>query len=393
MHKILYFHHVAFLGGAPRSLAYLLAGLDRELFSATVVLPKRANNKEAVELFEATGAEVIQEQNIRPFHGSEVARCATLKERAYAAAGLPLLVKSAYRILKEVQPDIVHLNSTCLFGAAIAAGRWNPDTPVIAHVREPLLNNRWGRMLAAFNRRYVDYYISIDQYGMDSLGLSQPSGQVIRNFVSAPTDTFTQQEIASTRASLGVRPDEVLFLSLARVTKPNGTVPLAQTVLQQADALDARAKFVVAGFTDESSDYAAEAKRLVESSPRCVAVPFTNEVDKMIACADVIVAPFLTPHSARSVLEAASRGKPVLVSNVKNLLEMIDDGRSGLVFDWGDPQTFVDSVNRLCDADHRARLADGGREFARQNFDPETNIRRTQQVYLDLLGQKVESNN
>jgi glycosyltransferase involved in cell wall biosynthesis len=63
-------------------------------------------------------------------------------------------------------------------------------------------------------------------------------------------------------------------------------------------------------------------------------------------------------------LEALAMEKTVIVSSVAPLAEMIADGKTGLVFEKGNPDSLTATLDRaLSDAGLRARLGEAGRKW------------------------------
>lgn len=385
--SILYFHHSIGNGGAPRSLAFLIAGLDRAEFSPIVAMPARTGNDVIKALFEGAGAKVIEARDIRPFHGSTVAPCVGLKNKAYAVLSYNKTVQCGRDIVESVRPDLVHLNSTCLVGIGKGAHSVSPKIPVLAHVREPLLQNRWGRMLARMNRKHVNWFIGIDRFGLDSIGLDQSRGTVIYNFVDRKQLRPDGVTAAAKRSDLGWR-DKVVFLSMSRVAKSNGALELANLVSEVDSQLPSSALFVVAGFDDHPVGYAADAERKLGSIGRCRTLKFQTDVGPLINAADVIIAPFITPHSARSVFEGAAIGKPSIVSNHPNLRELIDERETGFIFDWDERNSFVEAINRLCESQCRQSMGQAAFKLAEIRFDSQNNVEQTMQVYREMLANR-----
>ncbi|TIT55048.1 MAG: glycosyltransferase family 4 protein [Mesorhizobium sp.] len=383
--KVLYFHHATGLGGAPRSLSLLIRGLDRERFQPIVAMPKREGNGAVKALFREAGAEVLEERDIRPFNGSSVARNDALKDRAYAIASYPLTVRCAKRLVNDVRPDLVHLNSTCLVAAAAGAHMASPKLPVIAHVREPLLSNRWGRALASLNRRHMNAFISIDEAGLRTLGSKDVDGTVVYNFVDDEAFHSDPESGEKYRRMQAWDADDVVFLFLARVAPSNGPLELVKLIDANIQKLHPSARFVVAGFPERKADYALAAYEAIKQSPRCVALDFVEDAVPLMLASDVIVAPFTEPHSARSVFEGAALGKPGLVANVPHLVELVRDGHTGAVFSWEEPDTFVSAVNDLCNSDKRREMGRASLEFAKANFCSKTGVEKTMSVYDKLL--------
>lgn len=383
--RVLFFHHAHDPGGAVRSLAALITGIDKTVIEPIVAIPDRPGAEDVRALLERAGARVIAERHIRPFHGSTVVPVTALREKIYSLGGLLPLAWLARDLVKRLNPDIVHLNSTSVVGAAIGTRMSGAHACVIAHIREPLLENGWGRILARLNRRFVDHFISIDAEGLRSLAAPASMGSVIFNFVD--TDIFRPDPVrrARERVARGWADEDVVLLSLSRITPANGALELVQSIDAQDDRIDARARFAIAGFEDGGGAYQQQVAEAIKRSRRCEAIAFTHDARSLIDAADVIVAPFTTPHSARSVFEGAAMGKPALVTKLPNLQELIVEGRTGLSYDPLDARALVDGVNRLCGTDERRSFSDAAYRFACEQFAATANVERTVEVYRRLL--------
>ncbi|MGL4554807.1 MAG: glycosyltransferase, partial [Gemmataceae bacterium] len=101
------------------------------------------------------------------------------------------------------------------------------------------------------------------------------------------------------------------------------------------------------------------------------------------------------PSNARSEafgftqVEAMASGCPVLNTAIpgSGVPWVSRDGESGLTVPVGDAAALARSANRLLtEPGLRARLAEGGRERARREFDDTAMARRTRDVYLSALG-------
>lgn len=368
--KVLFFHHAINLGGAPNSLALLIKSLDKAAFSPIVAMPKRANNEIVRDLFLDAGAEVVEERDIRPFHGSTVAPNARLSEKLYALAGYPLLLRCAARLVREIRPDIVHLNSSCMVAAAQATRRVRPDLPVICHVREPILNNPWGEILRRLNRRYCTHFISIDNAGDASISAPTQARSVVYNAVD--TSFF---EIIEHRQR-----HEKVFLSLSRVTPANGILEFVESLERLKGRLPPKLRFAIAGFTGKGS-YEARCMEAIKRSDVCEARPFLNNVRAEIAACDVIVAPFATAHSARSVLEGAAMGRAALVTRLPNLMELIVDGVTGTCYDSTDDESLLAAITHLADDSTCTDMGKSARHFALRTFHPASNAAAVEHIY------------
>lgn len=86
-----------------------------------------------------------------------------------------------------------------------------------------------------------------------------------------------------------------------------------------------------------------------------------------------------------ALVEALALGRPVVVTAVGGIPEVVEDGLQGYVVPAGDVAAFTDRVVRLID-DHALRSAMGAEGRIRaQAFDIRRTVRRMEQVYEELL--------
>src|SRR5438132_3416758 len=157
---ILYVHHRPQLGGAPSSLAQLIANLD-ERFEPHVFCPEGP----AAELFAAAGATV---------HTGDVSIFAHAWDSPYEGlrwlvlgrevAALPPHLRQLERLMREHRFPLVHLNDSPLLAAAWVAHR--NGAKVVWHLRSALAGegrDRRSRAIAGLMERWGDAAIAIDR--------------------------------------------------------------------------------------------------------------------------------------------------------------------------------------------------------------------------------------
>ncbi len=76
-------------------------------------------------------------------------------------------------------------------------------------------------------------------------------------------------------------------------------------------------------------------------------IGYEPNVPERLLNADIFVLPSRSEAFPNAVLEAMSAGLPIVASGVGGILELIDDGRTGLLVPPGDPHTLAHSICRL----------------------------------------------
>jgi glycosyltransferase involved in cell wall biosynthesis len=112
-----------------------------------------------------------------------------------------------------------------------------------------------------------------------------------------------------------------------------------------------------------------------------------EEVLRLVGEAACLVMPSTWYETfGRTILEAFARGTPVVASRLGAMAELVEDGRTGLLFTPGDPADLAGKVRRLL-ADPAA-LA-GMRQTARREYEEkytaEVNYRQLRAIYEDAL--------
>ena len=116
------------------------------------------------------------------------------------------------------------------------------------------------------------------------------------------------------------------------------------------------------------------------------------DVQPVLARASVAVLPALWEGLGLSVLEAMAMARPVVVTNVDGLREIVTHERDGLVVQSGDVVALADAIARLLrDRALAQRLADAAHAHVVSTFSIEHMARRLEDLYEELAGEKAKS--
>lgn len=377
--KILFVHHGGANGGAPKSLSYLIKELDKRKYEP-VVLVRHHGHLE--DVFNEVGASVIVREDLGVFHGSLVSGMDPKLAVRNLLDYWPSFNKFS-KIVQDVSPDIVHLNSTCLPAYAHAAKKALADNvKVLCHIREPLLDNCWGHLLRKMNLKYVDFFVSIDKFGAINLGVSQEKSKVVYNSVIL-SEYLSQKKSSYLKELFQFSPDSVVFLYLSRVCWQNG----ADTIIRAARILQKDYPdfvFVISGFSNDK--YSNKIKALAKNLPNVYLLEFTSNVKNIISSSDAMISPFKVPHSSRAIIEASAMGIPSIGPNIGSINELIYDKLTGCLYDNQEFDSFLQAIIAL-GSDRNMRLSFGFHAtcLAKKKFDSKKNMEKIIQIYDDLL--------
>jgi N,N'-diacetylbacillosaminyl-diphospho-undecaprenol alpha-1,3-N-acetylgalactosaminyltransferase len=148
---------------------------------------------------------------------------------------------------------------------------------------------------------------------------------------------------------------------------------------EAAERLRDEARFLLVGGTDPGNPSCAD-----EDFLRRGAVTWVGEQDDMrlwTALADLYVLPSYREGVPRTLLEAASMGKPLVATDVVGCREVVDPGRNGLLVPPRHAGALADAIEALLkDPECRKRMGEESRKLACEAFD----VARVVEQYLPL---------
>ena len=367
--NILFVHHSGSLGGAPKSLDLLIRGLKKEGCKPLLMVLK---NGLGTDFLREETPDLFVSKLLFPFHGSYV-----------SGYSLKILIKNLVGLitgfflcpfqLVRFKPDIVHLNSSCLFLFAFWARLLFSNAKIVCHVREPILPGWKGWPLRYFNRKFVDHFISIEQVSYESIGCSDRNTLVYNPGAAACS------------AKEHRRSSEIFWLSsFARIVPGNGFLELIEYFSRFCEDTDyTSVNLNIYGLSGNKTSYEREVVEAASSRANIFVKPFERSLDKIFEQADLVVSPFVKPHFARMVIEGYAYGVPAFVNDMPGQRDVVADLGSGLVY--SDYPTFKSGLLRLID-DHRfyGLAASRARELYAEKFTIDAHTRQITGIYDGL---------
>ena len=115
---------------------------------------------------------------------------------------------------------------------------------------------------------------------------------------------------------------------------------------------------------------------------RMALVDFTPSPEHYVAACDIYVQPSRSEGLAKTLMEAMSMARPSIVDRVGGSHELIEDGRSGLVIDTGDPEQFAAALTALAeDPPRRIEMGNQARATVATRFTMEQAVKNQIAVY------------
>lgn len=118
-----------------------------------------------------------------------------------------------------------------------------------------------------------------------------------------------------------------------------------------------------------------------------------KEIEEEYSTCSLFCLPSRQETAPMVIAEAMASGKPVVATNICGIPYMIDDGKTGFIFEPGDVQSLAEKIIALLqDDDLRYKMGNQAKEVAKKKWNAEIIAKKTIEVYKEILsreGKKV----
>jgi glycosyltransferase involved in cell wall biosynthesis len=177
------------------------------------------------------------------------------------------------------------------------------------------------------------------------------------------------------RQSLGISAEDPIVAMFGRLHPFKGQdVFLRAAALVVSQGVTARFVLVGSALMDLETGYAQKLREFVRNAGLEEKVLFLGErrdISNLMNASDVLVHASIEPEPwGLVVAEGMAAGRPVIATAAGGPLEMIDDGRTGLLVPPGDPVALAGAITSLLkNPGWRQQMGQAARRHAEQHFD------------------------
>lgn len=349
------------VGGSQRQVQQLLNSLDRRRWEPELVYFR--NHSFLVDAILSTGVPV---HHVPKRHRIDLrfllAFARLLRQRNYSlihAYSLTAELSSVFaRALSGQRPPLVASERS--FALDRPAWFWWLKRFVLGRSAAVIANSRAGAKATARRTRMPDAMFAI-----------------VANGVGTPAP-LAAGERASIRRSLGVPDQRMLGLFVGRLV-PVKNLPCLVRALATLRP-EVRPRIVLVG----EGPLQGAIQQLAVEQGVAADLCFLGERDdtaRLMQAADFLVLPSHFEGLSNALLEAMAAGCPVIASAVGGSPELVDDGRTGLLFPTDDADALAAAMLRLADTGLRSRLSLEGKRHVSHHHSPHALATATSAIY------------
>lgn len=349
----------------------LVGGLGRHVWSLSTAMV-RAGHDVTVVARHAPGAPIEEQlDGVRVLRAPEdppLFPLSTPTLLSWVMAFNHGLIRAALRATHAAQFDVIHAHDWLVAQTAVTL-KEQLRVPLVVTIHSTEIGRHLGWLPEEMNRRIhsmerwlgheADRIILCSDYmrreAVHLLGITKAKIDVVPNGVDMSAWRTDPAAVHRTRRRYG---DSGPLIGYAgRLVYEKGV----QSLLYALPELSRRhpgLRLFIAG----DGPYLAELRDLVDRLDLTRVVTFAGflgaELPAAMAAADVMVVPSIYEPFGMIALEAAATGTPVAAAATGGLVEIIEPGRTGIMFPAGTPPALADAVSLLLgDRDGAGRMA------------------------------------
>ncbi|MEQ1911730.1 MAG: glycosyltransferase [Vicinamibacterales bacterium] len=252
-----------------------------------------------------------------------------------------------WNTIRTEAPAVFHAHMTwplsCKYGMLAAVLARVPAVVATAHTRYPLDDpfSSQPRLISRLVDRYMAVSEAVAGQLRDDFGIDTSKVEVVHNGIDV--DSLRVPRSQALRQSLTGGRAVPVVMTVARLDAGKGHVDLLH-----AAALTPNAVFVFVGDGPLRGALETEA-RTAGVAERVLFLGQRDDVAALLACADAFVLPSLAEGLPLSVLEAMAAGVPVVATAFAGVEEVVQDDRTGVLAEPGNPASLARAMRRVLD--------------------------------------------
>lgn len=373
------------LGGPTFNATFLTRFLSDE-FETTLIggVPDKG---------ETNSLHILKEYGIKPIVLPEMSRAINISQeyRAY---------KKIKKILKEIQPDIVHTHASKagLLGRMAA---FSLRTPVVVHTfHGHVFHSYFGKFKTTFFKQ-IERYLAKKSTGIIAISalqkheladvhkiVNQEKIKVIP--LGFDLQKFQEERIEkreAVRAQYKLSDDEVAITIIGRLAPIKDHDYFLNVIEEVLKQTPQEIKVFIVGDGSEKNHIEDRVNKLNEAYPnRIMMTSWILDIATFIQGMDIVCLTSKNEGTPVSLIEAQAAGVPVISTDVGGVRDAMEDGKSGFVVKRENIETYIKNLRLLIEDDKlREKISIFGQKNATEKFGYQRLVLEMEDYYKELL--------
>ena len=301
-----------------------------------------------------------------------------------------VLSGSIFKLNKILKKNNIHLiycadNISKFIGGI--AGKM-AGVKVVAHCHDDFKEDTLGKTMRMFYLMLLDRILTVSDKVKKFFAVNKKGFQkAITVYNGIDTDIFNPQNVPDDlRNELGLEKENIVIGSIGVIEKDKGHRYLVEALARLKAEGITNVICVICGTGHQEADL----KELVRANGldrEVLFLGFRDDIPKVLKVLDILALMSLTIESfSMAAVEAMAMEVPVIATNIGGVPEVIDDGKTGIIIPPGNVDALCEAIKYLIqNPGVRFRMGQNGRLRVLDRFTIESNVRKTEEIFLQLL--------
>ena len=296
-----------------------------------------------------------------------------------------------FGIFRREKFDICHTH-TAKAGALGRIAAYAAGIPVIIHT--PHGNNFYGyfgpvfskiivaveRLMSRLSAR-ITVFTALEKEDLIRFRVTRP-GKISLIYQGLELDA--QPDTSRIKDQLGIRPNEYAVGMIGRLEPIKGPKYFVEAAAKVAGDLN-NVKFLIIG----EGSLRRKLERYAETlgiREKCIFTGWREDAPAVMSILDILVLPSLNEAVGMVLIEAQSKGIPVVASRTGGIPEVVRDNHSGILVAPGNPDELAEAIKKLLkDERLRKQMSNNGQDWVRGRFTAEAMVKAITDLYAKTL--------
>lgn len=396
MKKILYIYHVSTIGGGSYCLLNILKAVDRTKYQPIVVL--REEGPLCAEI-RRLNIDVYSISTIRTVpYNKNLCKLSSIR----SIYNLNKSLKTFKTLLKEINPDLVYVNTMMMYPYLREAKRLGFKT--LIHIREhwPEKEHLWQRNRAIKQiRQYADQIVAINRYSASMIDTNSIKCTIVYDWIDMekrykrmPLNDIIGEDCSNLK----------VFLYTGGLQGIKGIIEILNVFKNCVKNSDYRLLLMGVKTNTTSKSYIGLFKNifkifgyktysdkvfeLIKSDKRIICMDNTYYIKDVMDQSYAMVSYFTIPHANLALAEGIIEGIPSIAACTDESLEYSCEGKLSMLYKINNIQEFAYAWNHIEENYQNLKNSiSENNKFIKSKFSPKSNMQILDSVYSKILEQ------
>ena len=293
------------------------------------------------------------------------------------------------RIIDKEEIDVVHLHWTKDIPIVVFAKKFSKRKPKIVQTRHMTMTRFKDDFYHKFLYKNIDSIICVTKAVEEQMKKFIPQNirpKLEQLYLGANEAKFlSEEDIKKFKNELGVN-DSFMIGLIGRINEFKGQYLLIEAVkLLKEKGLNIKSYIIGHAMSEEYLENLKQKVKDYELKEQVIFVGFTNEPTKFMQACDTVLMTSKNETFGLVTIEAMKIGTAVIGANSGGVLEIIDDEKTGLLFDNGNFNDLALKIEKLYfDNILKKKLATNGQEKANEYFDSTKQFAKLRSLFKNI---------